>query len=58
LSPAAGNTWKYNLLHVFGKGEDGFRPSAPVLVTATGTLFGTADAGGAQGDGVVFEISY
>jgi len=56
LTPAVGNTWKYSLLHVFGNGYDGYRPSATLLVTGVGTLFGSTQAGGTQGDGVVFEV--
>jgi len=57
LKPSAGSTWKYGVLYAFGQGQDGFRPSAPLLVTGAGTLFGTTQAGGAQGQGVVFEIT-
>jgi uncharacterized repeat protein (TIGR03803 family) len=57
LARVSGNTWKYNVLHVFGKGADGYRPSAPLLVTGAGTLFGVTQAGGAYNEGVVFEVT-
>jgi hypothetical protein len=58
LSPTANHTWKYGVLHVFGGGTDGYASTAPVLVTGTGTLVGTTQAGGIQGGGMVFEVNY
>ena len=57
LTPGSGNTWKYSVLHIFGMGEDGYHPSAPLLLTGANTLFGTTTAGGAQNAGVVFQIT-
>jgi uncharacterized repeat protein (TIGR03803 family) len=36
---------------------DGAYPSAGLIIDAAGDLFGTAELGGANGDGVVFEIA-
>jgi len=54
---SAGGTWEYRQLHVFGNDKDGYRPAASLLVTPAGTLFGTTEAGGTQGEGVVFEVT-
>ena len=38
-------------------GADGAEPGASLIADAAGDLFGTASAGGADGDGTVFEIA-
>ncbi|HEU5431699.1 MAG TPA: VCBS repeat-containing protein [Thermomicrobiales bacterium] len=38
-------------------GADGEQPFAGLIIDATGNLFGTTSAGGANGDGTVFEIT-
>jgi uncharacterized repeat protein (TIGR03803 family) len=43
------------VLHRFTGGTDGSHPNAP-LINAGGKLYGTAAGGGANGNGVVFEI--
>jgi uncharacterized repeat protein (TIGR03803 family) len=55
LSPAAGK-WTYSVLHIFGSGDDGYHPTATLVLTGSGNLFGTAQAGGAGGNGIVFEV--
>ncbi|HEX8815434.1 MAG TPA: choice-of-anchor tandem repeat GloVer-containing protein [Terriglobales bacterium] len=55
LAPTTGK-WEYSILHIFGSGDDGFHPTAPLLMTGSGNLFGTTQSGGTGGDGTVFEI--
>lgn len=56
LSPSEGG-WTYTSLHDF-TGQDGSCPTGGVIVDASGNLFGTTSAGGANnGQGVVFEIT-
>jgi uncharacterized repeat protein (TIGR03803 family) len=46
------------VLHTFvGAPDDGASPYAGLLMDASGNLYGTTSAGGASGDGTVFEIS-
>ena len=61
LTPSAGS-WTYTDLHDFTYGSDGGTPVGPVIVDASGNLYGTAFGGGANtcggyGCGVVFEIT-
>ena len=56
LAPA-GNRWKYRDLHDFTGAADGGYPGGGVVVDADGNLFGTAVTGGADGWGVVYEIT-
>ncbi|HUI85499.1 MAG TPA: choice-of-anchor tandem repeat GloVer-containing protein, partial [Candidatus Binatia bacterium] len=49
--------WNYMLLHCFTGGSDGGQPYSPVTMDRYGNLYGTAFEGGANGDGVVWEIS-
>ncbi len=55
LSKSSG-VWDYSLLHCFTGGSDGGQPYSPVTLDAEGNLYGTAFAGGAYGDGVVWEL--
>lgn len=45
------------LLHSFTGGNDGGGPNGALLMDSSGNIYGTANSGGASGDGVVFEIS-
>jgi uncharacterized repeat protein (TIGR03803 family) len=58
LTPATGGAWTYKVIHVFGHGTDGFHPSGDLILDQSGNLFGTTQAGGAQGSGLVFEIMH
>src|SRR5579863_3745772 len=49
-------TWTETTLHSF-TGTDGSNPDAALLMDAAGKLYGTATGGGANGLGVVFEMS-
>lgn len=44
------------VLHVFGKGADGFYSVAP-LIAVNGVLYGTTPFGGSTGRGTVFSIT-
>ena len=55
LSPSGG----YKDLHDFTGGNDGGNPISNVVIDpSNGTLYGTASAGGTQGHGVVWEITF
>jgi len=56
LHKSAG-VWKEFVLHQF-TGADGINPDAPLVMDASGNLFGTTSAGGAYGFGVAFETSH
>jgi uncharacterized repeat protein (TIGR03803 family) len=56
LVPASGGNWTYTVLHIFGRGTDGFHPTGDLVLDPAGNLYGTTEAGGAQGSGMVFEI--
>ncbi|MGA9966755.1 MAG: hypothetical protein WBQ10_16275 [Terriglobales bacterium] len=43
-------------MHQFGKGTDGFHPTGDLILDASGNMYGTTQAGGAQRSGMVFEI--
>jgi uncharacterized repeat protein (TIGR03803 family) len=56
LSPQKNGTWKYRILHIF-EGQAGDTSVGGLLLGADGNLYGTAEADGAFGNGVVFEIT-
>jgi uncharacterized repeat protein (TIGR03803 family) len=54
----SGGEFTYKSLHEFKGGFDGAYPEGGlVLDDSNGNIYGTASAGGASGDGVVFEIT-
>jgi uncharacterized repeat protein (TIGR03803 family) len=57
LSPAT-TGWTYKVVHQFGKGTDGFHPTGDLILDASGNMYGTTQAGGPQGSGMVFEIQH
>ena len=57
LTPGSGGTWSESTLHRFTCGNDGFS-SYGVVFDSTGRLFGTAYAGGAHEDGLVFNLGH
>jgi uncharacterized repeat protein (TIGR03803 family) len=56
LTPSGGS-WTYTDLHDFTGGSDGSDPFGGVTLDANGNIYGTTEAGGANGDGIVFEIT-
>jgi uncharacterized repeat protein (TIGR03803 family) len=58
LAPASGGNWAFKVLHVFGQGTDGYHPTGDLVLDPAGNLYGTTQAGGAQGAGLVFEIMH
>jgi uncharacterized repeat protein (TIGR03803 family) len=62
LTPGTGGTWTETVLHVFTKnGTDGLGPNGPLVMDASGNLYGTTVAGGSGtcsgGCGAVYELS-
>ncbi len=58
LSPNGSGGWTETVLHAFTGGADGAYPlGSPVIFDGQGNLYGTAVEGGANGFGVVFELS-
>src|SRR5260370_40451951 len=58
LQPQSNGTWNLNVIHTFTGGSDGLGGSAGRLILdRAGNLYGVTTVGGANGDGVVFEIT-
>jgi uncharacterized repeat protein (TIGR03803 family) len=57
LSPAGGGTWTESVIHSFS-GDEGATCQGGVIFDNTGNLYGTAQLGGAYGDGTVFKLRY
>ncbi len=51
----SGGVWTETDLHSF-RGPDGANPYSSVVLDTSGNLYGTTSAGGAHGDGVVWQI--
>ena len=58
LSPVSTGGWSYKQVHVFGQGTDGYHPTGDLILDSAGNIYGTTQAGGAQGSGMVFEIMH
>jgi uncharacterized repeat protein (TIGR03803 family) len=56
LSPNADGRWTESVLHRFN-GNDGSIPVAGLIFDATGNLYGTTYAGGANSQGTVFKLT-
>jgi len=56
LTPSGGG-WTYSDLYEFTGGSDGGNPFGSLVLDANGNLLGTTEGGGANGDGVIFEIT-
>jgi uncharacterized repeat protein (TIGR03803 family) len=54
---SAGGTWSSNVLYSFVGGSDGCFSAAPLIMDATGNLYGTTENGGPNNNGTVFELS-
>ena len=53
----ANGKWSYVSLHDFTGGNDGAYPYGVLSFDAAGNIYGTTSAGGAYGNGVVFQIT-
>jgi uncharacterized repeat protein (TIGR03803 family) len=53
----SGRAWTESVLYSFTGGNDGTSPPAGVTLDSHGNLYGTTSFGGANGDGVVYELS-
>jgi len=56
LTPSQGS-WTYTSLHDFTGGDDGELPASSLVFDSSGNIYGTASYGGANGYGVVLEIT-
>jgi hypothetical protein len=56
LMPNSSGGWTPNILHRFTGGSDGYNPTSTLLFDSAGNIFGPAVLGGADDDGVVYEI--
>ncbi len=56
LKPTNGD-WEFTDLYDFADGNDGGEPYGGVAVDENGNVFGTADLGGSDNQGVIFEIT-
>src|SRR5579863_5405275 len=54
----ADNPWIETLLHQFTSGADGSLPSAALVFSFDGTIYGTASGGGRVGGGTVFQFRH
>ena len=53
-----GNPWTETILHTFpDSATDGYAPSSGLLLTQSGTLYGTTSAGGAINQGTAYEVT-
>ena len=57
LTPGAKNKWTYNMLYSFTGAADGAQPTGALVFDNAGNLYGTTYAGGAYGQGVVYEVT-
>lgn len=57
MSPGAGGKWTFTVLYDFKGGVDGGNPSGPLVMDSRGNLYGVATFEGANGFGVVYEIT-
>jgi uncharacterized repeat protein (TIGR03803 family) len=56
LAPKPKNKWKYTVLHTFS-GNDGCFPEGNLVLDKNGNLYGGTVLGGANGNGVIFELT-
>jgi uncharacterized repeat protein (TIGR03803 family) len=57
LTPNPKGEWHETVLYRFTGGKDGNQPIGGLIFDVAGNLYGTTVAGGAYGDGTVFELS-
>jgi uncharacterized repeat protein (TIGR03803 family) len=56
LMPGTDGKWNLKTLYSFVGGADGDSPFGPVILDASGNLYGTTKLGGANGTGTAFEL--
>jgi uncharacterized repeat protein (TIGR03803 family) len=57
LTPTSGGFWTVSTTYTFTCLDDGGYPTGDLVLDASGNLYGTAQYGGANGNGVVYEIT-
>jgi uncharacterized repeat protein (TIGR03803 family) len=57
LKPNQDGSWTENIIHSFVLDDNGAYPLGPVIFDTQGNLYGVAQGGGSQRDGVVFELT-
>jgi uncharacterized repeat protein (TIGR03803 family) len=57
LKPQRDGTWRFTVLHAFTGGDDGGGGSAGRLLRQKESLYGVTTTGGANGQGIVFQIT-
>lgn len=57
LTPTSNGEWKEIVLHSFTGGDDGGNPQSGLTLDAKGHLYGSTNWGGADGWGVIFELT-
>ena len=58
LSRSSNGGWSYTVVHTFGRGLDGFHPTGDLILDGVGNLYGTTQGGGANGNGMVFQVMH
>jgi hypothetical protein len=56
LTPAAGGSVKFEIIHSFSGGSDGSVPVGGIVLDQAGNIFGTTNSGGAANYGAVFGL--
>jgi uncharacterized repeat protein (TIGR03803 family) len=57
LTPEGNGKWSETVLYNFQDGRDGANPNSPLILGASGDLYGTTNSGGTRGGGTVFELT-
>jgi len=52
----SGSSWTQSVIHTFTGGDDGSGPGSGLTLGANGTLYGMTPTGGANGQGVIFQL--
>jgi uncharacterized repeat protein (TIGR03803 family) len=57
LSPGPNDKWQFSVIYTFSGGTDGGNPLGSLVFDAAGNAYSTTSSGGANGLGVVFELT-